>query len=88
MAHGTMRTAARLLTIASPHRSIAAITVGSASAGGGVRAVKVAGGLNGSAAFTFTPNGTIVYLERGHRARCASATRRPTSTGASSTSRA
>lgn len=35
-----------------------------ASAGTGVRAVKVAGGLNGPAAFTFTPNGTIVYLER------------------------
>ncbi|MET0801216.1 MAG: PQQ-dependent sugar dehydrogenase, partial [Actinomycetota bacterium] len=32
---------------------------------GAIRANKVADGLNGPAAFTFTPKGTIVYLERG-----------------------
>ncbi len=64
MAHGTRRTIARLLTIALAISLITAIAVGSASAGSGVRAVRVAGGLNGSAAFTFAPNGTIVYVER------------------------
>jgi quinoprotein glucose dehydrogenase len=42
------------------------VTVGAtaSSAGSGVRAVRVASGLRGPAAFTFAPNGTIVYLER------------------------
>ena len=42
------------------------VTIGASasSAGGGVRAVRVASGLQGPAAFTFTPKGTIVYLER------------------------
>jgi len=65
MAFPYLRTIMRLLTIALGASLIAAIAAGPASAGGGVRAVRVASGLNGSAAFTFTPNGTIVYLERG-----------------------
>jgi aldose sugar dehydrogenase len=65
MTRGHIRSITRLAGIALAALSIMAIGVGSASAGGGVRAVKVADGLNGSAAFTFTPNGTIVYLERG-----------------------
>jgi glucose/arabinose dehydrogenase len=43
---------------------VASVPSSPASAGAGVRAVKVAGNLNGPAAFTFTPKGTIVYLER------------------------
>jgi glucose/arabinose dehydrogenase len=40
-------------------------TVGSqAQTGGGVRAVRVAGGLNNPVGFTFTPTGRLVYLER------------------------
>lgn len=55
------------ITAALVLAAIASTTVGAepASAGGRVRAVRVAGGLNGPAAFTFTPKGTIVYLERG-----------------------
>lgn len=59
------KTIAAALTIALATTLIAVVAAGPAAAGGGVRAVKVAGGLNGPSAFTFTPNGTIVYLERG-----------------------
>jgi glucose/arabinose dehydrogenase len=55
----------RPLTVAIATAMLGSLVAGSASAGGDVRAVKVAGGLNGPAAFTFTPKGTIVYLERG-----------------------
>lgn len=66
MAHGHMRTVTRLLTVALTTSLIAGLVALPASAGGGgVRAARVAGGLNGSAAFTFTPKGAIVYLERG-----------------------
>ena len=65
MSHGTLRTIARPITIALAASLIATIVAGPASAGGRVRALKVATGLNGSAAFTFTPKGAIVYLERG-----------------------
>ncbi len=58
------KTLAGALTIALTAALIAAVAAGPAAAGGGVDTVKVAGGLNGPAAFTFTPNGTIVYLER------------------------
>jgi glucose/arabinose dehydrogenase len=55
------RSIARALGIALA----ATLVVGAAApAGAAVRAVKVAGGLDGPAAFTFTPKGTIVYLER------------------------
>lgn len=65
MPHAHMRTITRLLTVAVAASMLAAIGGSSAWAGSSVRAVKVADGLNGSAAFTFTPNGTIVYVERG-----------------------
>ncbi len=66
MAHGHLRTGVRLGTIAIAATMLVALAQGPATAGGrGVRAVTVADGLNGSAAFTFTPKGTIVYLERG-----------------------
>ncbi|MDH4112746.1 MAG: PQQ-dependent sugar dehydrogenase [Actinomycetota bacterium] len=55
---------ARLSTITIAAVVVAAVSAGPASAGAGVRAVRVARGLNGPAAFTFTPKGTIVYLER------------------------
>jgi quinoprotein glucose dehydrogenase len=54
----------RALTLAIATTTVAVLIASPAAAGGGVRAVKVAGGLNGPAAFTFTPKGTIVYLER------------------------
>ena len=55
------RSIARALGIALA----ATLVVGAAApAGAAVRAVKVAGRLDGPAAFTFTPKGTIVYLER------------------------
>lgn len=57
------RTLARIATVALTAALLTAVAAGQASAGT-VRAVKVAGGLDGPAAFTFTPNGTIVYLER------------------------
>ena len=58
------KTIAAALTVALATTLIAIVAAGQAAAGGGVRAVKVAGGLNGPSAFTFTPKGTIVYLER------------------------
>ena len=64
MAHGHLRTITRLLTVALAASLLAAIAMGPAAARG-VRATKVAGGLKGPAAFTFRPNGTIIYLERG-----------------------
>lgn len=64
MTHRRLRITTQLLTIALGASLIAAATA-RASAGGNVRAVKIASGLNGSAAFTFTPKGIIVYLERG-----------------------
>jgi glucose/arabinose dehydrogenase len=58
------RFAARLLVAAVAAALIVTIGASSSSAGSGVRAVRVASGLQGPAAFTFTPKGTIVYLER------------------------
>ncbi|HVF08810.1 MAG TPA: PQQ-dependent sugar dehydrogenase [Actinomycetota bacterium] len=71
MTHGHLRRGARLVTAAVAVTMLVALGQGPAAGGGGggggagVRAVTVADGLNGSAAFTFTPKGTIVYLERG-----------------------
>jgi aldose sugar dehydrogenase len=67
MTYGHLRKGARLVTVAIAATLLVALVHGPAAAGGGsnVRAVTVADGLNGSAAFTFTPKGTIVYLERG-----------------------
>ncbi|HJR97970.1 MAG TPA: PQQ-dependent sugar dehydrogenase [Actinomycetota bacterium] len=58
---------ARTLTAAAIAATVllTLVTTPASAGGGGVRAVKVAGGLNNPAAFTFTPNGTVVYLERG-----------------------
>jgi glucose/arabinose dehydrogenase len=58
------RAAARLLVVAVATALVVTIGAASSSAGAGVRAVRVATGLQGPAAFTFTPKGTIVYLER------------------------
>ncbi len=58
-------TIARRLTVALTIMTLSFAMAGTALAGGGVRTVKVAGGLKNPAAFTFTPKGTIVYLERG-----------------------
>jgi aldose sugar dehydrogenase len=58
------KTLAGALTIVLTAALIASVVAGSAAAGAGVGTVKVADGLNGPAAFTFTPKGTIVYLER------------------------
>lgn len=64
MQRRAVRPIARLLALTVAAAVTTAIVASPASAGGGVRAVKVAGGLNWPAAFTFTPKGTIVYLER------------------------
>ena len=45
--------------------TLACVAAEPAQAGGGVVARKVVGDLNGPAAFTFLPDGRIVYLERG-----------------------
>jgi glucose/arabinose dehydrogenase len=54
-----------LTTSAIATTMLLTLVTSAAAGGGGVRAVKVAGGLNNPAAFTFSPNGTLVYLERG-----------------------
>ena len=55
----------RLIARALGITLVAALIGGVASpATAAVKVVKVAGGLEGPAAFTFTPKGTIVYLER------------------------
>ncbi|HEY5904173.1 MAG TPA: hypothetical protein VIX39_00040, partial [Actinomycetota bacterium] len=51
------KTLARALTIVLTAALIASVVAGSAAAGAGVGTVKVADGLNGPAAFTFTPKG-------------------------------
>jgi glucose/arabinose dehydrogenase len=58
------RRAKRLLAVAMAAALVVTIGASASSAGSGVRAVRVASGLQGPAAFTFTPKGTIVYLER------------------------
>ena len=58
------RLTARLLAVGVAATLVLTIGASASSAGGGVRAVRVASGLQGPAAFTFTPKGTIVYLER------------------------
>jgi glucose/arabinose dehydrogenase len=50
------------LTLAS---SVLVVGTGGPAAAASVSTVKVKGGLNGPAAFTFTPKGVIVYAERG-----------------------
>jgi glucose/arabinose dehydrogenase len=45
--------------------TLASVSAGPARAGGGIVSREVVGGLNGPAAFTFLPDGRIVYLERG-----------------------
>lgn len=63
MAHRRTATLARAIPTAIVLVAMAAAVAGPAH--GAVRARRVAGGLDGPAAFTFTPKGTIVYLERG-----------------------
>ena len=58
------RLVARVLAVAIAAALVVAVGASASSAGSGVRAVRVASGLQGPAAFTFTPKGTIVYLER------------------------
>jgi quinoprotein glucose dehydrogenase len=65
MTDSTHRAIARLLTFTLAAAVAAVLAANPASAGSSARVVKVAGGLNGPAAFTFTPKGKIVYLERG-----------------------
>jgi hypothetical protein len=54
-----------LLVLALTCTTFAAFGGTTASAGTGIVARLVAGGLNGPAAFTFLSDGRIVYLERG-----------------------
>ncbi len=62
----TTRTAVRLLVLTLAATSLAAVTAApSATAGTTIDDRLVKGGLNGPSAFTFLPNGRIVYLERG-----------------------
>jgi aldose sugar dehydrogenase len=58
------RLALRMLAVALVAALVVTVGATASSAGSGVRAVRVASGLQGPAAFTFAPNGTIVYLER------------------------
>jgi glucose/arabinose dehydrogenase len=59
------RLGARLLVVAVATALVVTIGASASSAGGGgVRAARVASGLLGPAAFSFTPKGTIIYLER------------------------
>jgi glucose/arabinose dehydrogenase len=59
------RLGARLLVVAVATALVVTIGASASSAGGGgVRAARVASGLQGPAAFSFTPKGTIIYLER------------------------
>jgi glucose/arabinose dehydrogenase len=53
------------LTIVTLAATVLAAMLAVPASAGGVRAVRVQGGLDGPSGFTFTPNGTIVYLERG-----------------------
>ena len=63
-----MRTTSRLLALTLIATSLAVVTlVPAANAGSSVRVVKVTGGLNGPAGFTFLPSGKVVYGERGTR---------------------
>ena len=57
------RTIAGILSLALA--TIACVAAEPAQAGGGIVARTVVGDLNGPAAFTFLPDGRIVYLERG-----------------------
>ncbi len=57
------RTIAGILSLALA--ALACAAAAPAQAGGAIVARRVVGGLNGPAAFTFLPNGRIVYLERG-----------------------
>ena len=59
-----MRLTGRLLAVAVAAVLVMTVGASASSAGSGVRAVRVASGLQGPAAFTFTPKSTIVYLER------------------------
>ena len=60
------RTSGTLVRVLAVAIAVTALTGAIASqAQGAIRANRVAGGLNVPAAFTFTPKGTIVYLERG-----------------------
>jgi glucose/arabinose dehydrogenase len=59
------RIAAALAALTLTAATLVAATGGQAVAGTGVTIVKVKGGLNGPAGFTFTPKGVIVYAERG-----------------------
>ena len=61
----TRRLVRLVLTAAGVAALTAAIAAPANAGGGGIRATRIANGLNGPAAFTFTPKGTIVYLERG-----------------------
>jgi len=58
------RLAPRVLAVAIAAALVVTVGASASSAGSGVRAVRVASGLRGPAAFTFSPKGTIVYLER------------------------
>ena len=58
------RIAARLMALALTGAALVGVAPGPATAGIGVGTVKVKGGLNDPAAFTFTPKGVIVYAER------------------------
>ncbi len=58
------RVAAALAALTLAGATLVASSAGPAVAGTGVSTVKVKGGLNGPAAFTFTPKGVIVYAER------------------------
>ena len=57
--------AATLAALALTATTLVAGAAGSAAAGTAVSTVKVKGGLNDPAGFTFTPKGVIVYAERG-----------------------
>lgn len=62
--HRRPRRLARLLMTTMVVTALISIVAGPAHAGGAIRAKRIARDLNGPAAFTFTPKGTIVYLER------------------------
>jgi quinoprotein glucose dehydrogenase len=61
----TLRSTTRLATLTLVFAALAMAAAPSAQAGTSIHVEEVKGGLNGPAAFTFLPNGNIVYLERG-----------------------
>jgi glucose/arabinose dehydrogenase len=64
MRHRTIAGILGLATLAAL-ATLARVAAEPAQAGGGIVARRVVGDLNGPAAFTFLPDGRIVYLERG-----------------------